>query len=264
MPSSPHAFRPCLVLPTYNNAGTLAGVVERSLGVGVPVYVVDDGSTDGTRGVLCGMRGQRGLTVLSHKVNLGKAAAMRTAFSAASGDGLTHALTLDTDGQLEPEQAPRLLEAAARDPTALVLGARRRRIENYPAGGRFGRWLTNALIRVECGLRVSDSQCGMRVYPLAMLAAVPVRAGRYGFESEVITRAGWARTPIVEVPVSCRYPLPEERVSHYRPWVDTARAVALHAMLLARRAVPAAHPQWPGPDQAEDVAVSRVGVAAVK
>lgn len=262
--SSTHAFRSCLVLPSYNNAGTVAGVVERSLGLGLPVYVVDDGSTDRTGEVLAAFRGRPGFTLLTHPVNRGKAAAMQTAFAAAAADGLTHALTLDTDGQLDPAQAPTMLEASERHPTALVLGVRERQIKNYPIGGRIGRKLTNLLIRLECGVRVQDSQCGMRVYPLAMIAALPVWSGRYDFETEIITRAGWARTPIVEVPISCSYPHPSERISHYRPWIDTARAVVLHMGLLLRRLVPLPHPQWPGRDQAEDVAVSPVGVAAAK
>ena len=263
-PSSQPAFRPCLVLPTYNNAGTLAGIVDRTLALGLPVYVIDDGSTDATRQALETFRAADRLTVLTHPVNRGKAAAMQTAFSAAQADGHTHALTLDTDGQLAPEQAPDLLQASARNPHALVIGRRKRSIENYPACSRFGRRLSNLMIRLECGVRVDDSQCGMRVYPLALLAAIPIRSGRYGFEMEVITRAGWAGAPIVEVPVSCKYFRGSGRISHYRPWLDTTKAVLLHIMLLGRKLLPVPHPQWPGDDQPADVPVSPVRVAAAK
>jgi glycosyltransferase involved in cell wall biosynthesis len=263
-PSSQPAFRPCLVLPTYNNAGTLADILQRTLALGLPTYVIDDGSTDGTRQALEPFSHTPGLTVLNHRVNRGKAAAMRTAFAAAHAHARTHALTLDTDGQLSPEQAPDLLAAAARNPRALVLGLRSRTIHNYPASNRFGRKLSNLLIRVESGVRVGDSQCGMRVYPLDMLAAIPVRSSRYGYEMEVITRAAWAGVPILEVPVSCKYFPPAQRVSHYRPWLDTSRAVLLHVTLLARKLIPVPHPQWPGADQPVDEPVAPARVAAAK
>ncbi|HYE61997.1 MAG TPA: glycosyltransferase family 2 protein [Phycisphaerales bacterium] len=223
-------FRPCLVLPTFNNAGTLGGVLERALALGLPTYVVNDGCTDGTGEVLAAFRGRERLRVLMHDANQGKAAAMRTGFNAAIADGCTHAVTIDTDGQLDPEQSPLLLEAARRSPRALVLGVRDQRIERCPRRSRVGRWWANAFIYIECGVRVTDSQCGLRVYPLEFVRRVPVKSGRFGYETEVITLACWCGYGVVQVPVSCRYF--EQRVTHFRPWVDTWRAVALHARLL--------------------------------
>lgn len=240
---TPSDFRPCLVLPTYNNAGTLADVVERSLRLAWPTYVVNDGSVDGTPEVLESLRGREGLRVLVHDRNRGKAAAMRTGFRAAWAEDCTHAATVDTDGQLDPEQVPVLLEASRNSPTALVLGVRDVHIAHQPARSRVGRWAANTLIFWESGVRVMDSQCGLRVYPLGFIANVPVRSERFGFETEVITRAAWARMPVVQVPVECRYF--EMRVSHFRPWVDSFRAAGLHIRLLSRRAWPAAHARWP-------------------
>jgi glycosyltransferase involved in cell wall biosynthesis len=230
------------VLPTYNNAATLAEVVERSLRLGVRTFVVNDGSTDTTAQVLGGIQ-DPGLRVLSHNQNQGKAAAMMTGFGAAAAEGFTHAATVDTDGQLDPEQVPGLLRAAAGCPSALVLGVRDFNIARCPSRSVIGRRAANFMIWMECGVRVTDSQCGLRVYPLGFIGAVPVSSGRFGFETEVITRAGWAGTPVVQVPVSCRYF--EQRVTHFRPWLDTGRAVLLHARLLGRRMWPAPHARWP-------------------
>jgi uncharacterized protein (DUF2062 family) len=118
--------------------------------------------------------------------------------------------------------------------------------------------MSNLFSRMESGLRVEDSQCGMRVYPLGLVRAVRARSGRYGFETEIVTRAGWAGCPVIEVPVVCRY-LPEgERVSHLNPFVDTARAFGMHIRLLARALLPwPRHLQWPGRAPAEVAAPKR-------
>src|SRR5690349_15943341 len=117
-------FRPVVIAPTYNNARTLAGVLDRVVALGLPVIVVNDGATDGTAEVLgrwVGTQGGRG-RVVTHDVNRGKAAALRTGFRAAAEAGYTHAATIDTDGQLDPEQIPALVKLAAENPAALVLG----------------------------------------------------------------------------------------------------------------------------------------------
>ena len=239
--------RVVVVAPTFNNAATLRDVLHRIAATGLPMIVVDDGSTDDTPAVLREFhRVLPRSVVLTHDRNRGKAAALQTGFDAAREHGHTHAVTIDTDGQLDPEQIPDLVDAARRHPHALVIGARDDRRSDYPARSRLGRRLSNLFIRMESGARVEDSQCGFRVYPLGLLSAVRPRAGRYAFETEIVTRAGWAGCPIVQVPVECRYPPGEERVSHFRPWVDSLRGIALHARLLGRALVPWPHPKWPG------------------
>jgi uncharacterized protein (DUF2062 family) len=76
------------------------------------------------------------------------------------------------------------------------------------------------------------------VYPLDFFIAARCRSGRYGFETEVITRAGWAGVPVVETPVRCHYFSKDQAVSHFRPWVDTLRGIGMHARLLLRALLP--------------------------
>ena len=239
------AFRPAVVAPSYNNAATLRSVLERSERLGWPIIVVNDGSTDATAEILQDWTiGRSGVWVMTHPGNRGKGAALRTGFDAAAERGFTHAVTIDTDGQLDPEQIPGLLERAARHPLALVLGYRDETVSDYPARSRLGRRVSNMLVMMEGGVRVRDSQCGMRVYPLGVIGHLRCRAGRYGFETEIITRAAWAGCQIVEAPVRCRYFPPGYRVSHFRPWVDSWRGVGMHARLLARALWPARHRSW--------------------
>lgn len=238
------ALRPVVIAPTYNNACTLPDILARIAALGLPIIVVNDGSTDGTADLLA--TGMPQTTPLTHPRNLGKAAALNTGFAAAISAGFTHAITIDTDGQLDPEEIPSLLNAATAHPNALIVGRRDDRIDGYPTRSRMGRRVSNLLVRLESGVRVDDSQCGFRVYPLGLIAAVRCSVGHYGFETEVITRAGWAGCAIEQVPVTCRYLPMGQRVSHFRPGLDTLRGARMHLFLLMRALLPyPRHPRWP-------------------
>lgn len=233
-----HVFSAVVVAPTYNNASTLAAVVSR---LPLPVIVVNDGSTDATAEVLRDLQTGGSIRVIDHPVNLGKAAALQSGFNAALAAGYTHAVTIDTDGQLDPAELPRLLRAAEAAPEALIVGVRDEEVAGYPARSRLGRKISNLFIRLESGLRVADSQCGYRVYPLRLIQFIQCRAGHYGFETEILTRAAWAGCDVIGVPVSCRYFEAAERISHFRPGLDSLRAAAMHARLVLRALLPVPH-----------------------
>ncbi len=242
-------FRPVVIAPTYNNAVTLLDVLARIERVGVPLIVINDGATDDTADVLDAWSSQThpvSMHVLTHTVNQGKAAAMRTGFAQARQSGYTHAVTMDTDGQLSPEEIPAMLNAARAVPDALVLGTRSEHTPGLPKSNLTG-WYTSSLgLWLETGVVVRDSQCGLRVYPLRLFDVVRCRTGRFGFEAEIIARAVWAGCPIVEVPVSCIYPPRGERVSHLKPFRDGAKGFFMHWALAIRRLIP-----WPQPKLAD-------------
>jgi len=234
-------YRIAVLMPTYNNAGTLGEVFDRVAALDlsgiatVGIVVVNDGSTDQTAAVLeaCAIDSP-GVTrvVVTHPSNHGKAAALHSGFAEARRLGATHAATIDTDLQHDPEDIPRLIEVSMKAPDALVIGARGDDLEGMPARSLVGRRLSNLGVRLASGVRVTDSQSGLRVYPLSLVENVRCRSGRYGFETEIITRAGWLGRPTIEVPITSRYLPLERRVSHFRPWVDSLRCIAMHARLL--------------------------------
>lgn len=233
------SFHPVVIAPTFDNARTLSGVITRIGELGLPIIVVDDGCRDGSAEILRSLAipAER-CTVLTHPINRGKAAALQTGFAHAASAGFTHAVTIDTDGQLDPVQIPDLLRIARSAPAALVVGRRDASAPGYPAASRAGRFWSNLGVRWESGLRVSDSQCGFRVYPLRATLSLRCRAGRYGFETEILTRAAWAGVPVVETPVTCVYDLPDGRVTHFRRWRDSLAGVGMHARLMIRSCAP--------------------------
>src|SRR5687768_2246838 len=117
-------FLPAVVAPTYDNARTLEAIVTKITQLGLHVFVVNDGSTDDTAAVLARLAEMPRVSAITHACNRGKAAALLSGFAAAEAAGYTHAVTIDTDGQLDPEQIPTLLATSRREPRAFVIGAR--------------------------------------------------------------------------------------------------------------------------------------------
>ena len=208
----------------------------------LPVIVVDDGATDGTSAVLDRWAAApecRDLRrVVRHTTNRGKAAALCSGFAEAARLGYTHVATMDTDGQHEVADLVNLTAVSARHPGSLILGARARRGVDVPLASRVGRCVSNGLVWLESGVSVADSQSGMRVYPLEHVAALAGRAPRYGYETEVLVRAGWHGVAIEERPIRCIYRVPGGRTTHFRLWGDTLACACMHARLLARALFP--------------------------
>jgi hypothetical protein len=205
-------------VPVYNNEKTIGGVVSSLVAAGHRVLVVNDGSTDGTE---ASARAAGGI-IERHSVNRGKGEALKTAFRFARAQGFSHLLTIDGDGQHEPQDAPLLLAAAEKSPDAIVLGVRD--LALLPPKNRFGNRFSNFWVNLAMGSRFSDTQCGMRVYP-ADLEEARYRGHGYEFETEALIRHARDKKPIV--PVAVRVYYPEERVSHFKPWRDATRIVLL-------------------------------------
>jgi uncharacterized protein (DUF2062 family) len=121
---------------------------------------------------------------------------------------------------------------ARQSPAALVLGTRRRRIAGCLWRSRFGRRFSNAMVWLESGLSVADSQCGLRVYPLKLVNSIRCSASRYGYETEILTKAAWSGMPVVQTPVNCNYSQDARELSHFKPLADSLRALGMHARLL--------------------------------
>lgn len=213
-----------LVIPCFNHGGTAAAVARAALAHG-PVLLVDDGSTDGSPDP------PPGVHRLRLDTNRGKGAALRAGFRYARDAGFTHAITLDADGQHDPDDIPRFLEAAARQPDALLVGVRDFVAAGAPARRRRANAFSSFWFRVETGQPLADTQCGFRCYPLDLVDRLVVRSERYAFELEVLVRAAWSGARLVPVPVRCTYTSEQVRRSHFRPLLDTVRIARLNSRL---------------------------------
>jgi glycosyltransferase involved in cell wall biosynthesis len=225
-------LRYAIVIPAYNHGAQVRGVVEKCLQLGVPVIVVDDGSTDSTPSVLSSLSG---VTVIHHKENQGKGASLLAGFATALPFA-DWAITIDADGQHDPEDILSLIQAVPEGQRPVVIGKRVGMGHgNVPWTSRWGRRFANFWVWTSCGRWLSDSQSGFRVYPLPETLHLGTKARRYQFEVEVLVRAVWSGIPIIEAPVRALYGPPEERLSHFRPWVDFWRNTQTFARLVATR-----------------------------
>ena len=226
-----------VLIPSYNSGPLLLETVRGALEHWRPIWVVVDGSTDGSeRPVLELARQEPGLRVITRARNDGKGAAVFSGAMAAMGEGYSHALVMDADGQHPAERIPSFMEASGQDPDALILG---RPVfgPEAPLVRLKGRKLSVGLVHFEClGDGIDDPLFGFRVYPLAPLVHVMARtrfARRYDFDPEVAVRMFWAGVPTVNLPASCRYRAAAEGgVSHFHYVRDNARMVWLHTRLI--------------------------------
>lgn len=203
-----------VIIPTYNNAGTLQDVLSRALAQGLPVALVDDGCTDNTREILAGFKD---VTVIAHPRNMGKGAALRTAFRWALERGYSYAITIDSDGQHYPEDIPLLLKEKGE--RTLVVGSRTTRGAN--AGGSFANRFSNFWFTAYTGIRLTDTQTGFRLYPLRDLPSLNVVGNRYEAELSLLLFSAWKGLRLVPVQVRVNYP--KDRVTHFRPFQDFMR-----------------------------------------
>lgn len=225
-------MRAAIVIPVYNHGPQVAAVIAAARSLGLPIVVVDDGSTDATPAVLAV---QEEITVLRHPVNQGKGAAMLTGFEAAAPT-CDWALTIDADGQHDPADGEALLAVARQGARAIVVGNRQGMTGGHvPWTSRFGRGFSNLWVWVSGGPWIADSQSGFRLYPLPETLALGVAARRYQFEVEVLVRARRCGLGILEAPVSVVYQPKGVRVSHFRPWRDFFRNSATFCRLICSR-----------------------------
>jgi glycosyltransferase involved in cell wall biosynthesis len=214
---------PCAIIPAYRAAGSVVDVVRETRAIWpVPdaVFVVDDGSTDGT-GELARAAGA---VVLSHSTNRGKGAALRTGMAHASKCGFDVAVTLDADAQHPPAEAVRLA-LMENDPNALVLGIRDLVRAGAPRPNQISNKISNFFLSVFTRKILTDTQCGLRRYPIATTLALGGRDDGYAYEAEIIMRAIAASVRIVEVPIDVIYPPAHERVTHFDSVRDPARII---------------------------------------
>ncbi len=219
-----------ILIPAFNCERTIARVVRAARAHAPFVLVVDDGSADET----ADRAGDAGAEVLRHETNRGKGAALQSGMQELGRRGCERVLTMDGDGQHLGDEIPALLRAADATPQALVIGAREIEPGAVAPLKLFGNRFANRWVEIACGQTLPDTQSGFRVYPLPATLALDCRAGHFAFETEVLIRAARAGIPIRSVPVHAYYPPVDERVSHYRPFVDTVRIIFVVVGLILR------------------------------
>ncbi|KAF0813783.1 Undecaprenyl-phosphate mannosyltransferase [Andreprevotia sp. IGB-42] len=220
------------VIPVYNHEHAIGGVVSALLAHGLPVLLVDDGSSPACAAVLDQQAIRHGVTLARHAVNQGKGAAVVTGLKLAAQQGYSHALQIDADGQHDTADVPRFLAAAQQYPLAVIAGCPVYD-DTVPKGRLYGRYATHIWVWINTlSLRITDSMCGYRIYPLASTLPVLEQmklARRMDFDPEIAVRLDWQGLRTINLPTRVHYP--QDGVSHFDYLRDNVRISAMHTRL---------------------------------
>jgi glycosyltransferase involved in cell wall biosynthesis len=235
--SMPASASHLLLIPSYNTGPQVYETVRAARAHWNPVWVVTDGSTDGTpEGLRRMAEADAGLKLIALPHNVGKGAAVLHGLVAASEAGFTHALTMDSDGQHPADLIATFMKASMQRPDAMVLG---RPVFDASApllrvrGRRVSNWWTNL---ETLGAGIDDSLYGFRVYPIQALIAV-MRSQpwmrRFDFDTEAVVRLAWRGVKPINVAAPVKYLSAEEGgVSHFRYGRDNVLLTWMHLRLM--------------------------------
>jgi glycosyltransferase involved in cell wall biosynthesis len=222
-------LKACVIIPTYNNAATLATVIEDVAQYSNHIIVVNDGSTDNTADIV---KKYRAVQFINYEKNVGKGWALRKAFAYAAEKGYKYGITIDSDGQHFAKDLPAFIYKLEEEPNAVIIGARNMGQASVPGGSSFGNKFSNFWFKVETGITSPDTQSGFRLYPLVPMKKMHFITRKYEFEIEVLVRLAWKGVKIISVPVSVYYAPAAERISHFRPYKDFFRISVLNTILV--------------------------------
>lgn len=228
------AMQYAIVIPAYNEAATIRGLVEACLQQSDKVIVVDDGSGDNTVEVLSGLK----IQLLRNGTNQGKAASLwRGLAHARDHFAVDTVITLDGDGQHRPKDIPGLISAVEQFNDYVIIGARLLNQENAPKARLYANKVADFWVSWAAGQRIRDTQSGFRAYPLGLLDVVQVPHGKgrgFVFESEILIEAVRNGYACKSVPIKSLY-ISGARASHFRPVADIMRIVLMVAWKLVKK-----------------------------
>jgi glycosyltransferase involved in cell wall biosynthesis len=226
-----------VVIPSYNSGALVHATVRAARAVWAPVWVVVDGSDDGSAAGLRELAaGDPQLRVEVLARNRGKGAAVLHALELAQTAGFTHALTMDADGQHPADLIPTFMAASSRNSEAMILG-RPVFDASAPLLRVRGRQISNGLARLETlGAAIDDSLYGFRVYPIAPLVAVmrgQAWMRRFDFDPEAVVRLAWRGVAPINIAAPVKYLRAEDGgVSYFRYGRDNALLTWMNLRLL--------------------------------
>lgn len=205
-----------VIIPSHNEAYTVGALVSRIKQLNHEVLVIDDGSKDNTGQIAS----EHGAVVLRNEKNLGKGAALRKGFAALLNHPLDGLITMDADGQHDPEDIRNFLAAAEHNQPCVVIGNRLA----DPKGMPVVRWLTNRfmsyILSLVCQQEIFDSQCGFRFISSSIIRKARLRTDNFEIESELLVEASRKGYRIFSVPIRTIY---GKEKSYVNPFIDTLR-----------------------------------------
>ncbi|MFH0935768.1 MAG: glycosyltransferase family 2 protein [Candidatus Omnitrophota bacterium] len=209
-------MKACVLIPTFNEAGAIGGLIEKIRQHDLSVIVVDDGSRDNTSVIAR----EKGAVVLRNPANEGKGASLKKGFGFALEQNYDAVITMDGDGQHRPDDIPYFMRLAQYSQSGIFIGNRMSRAANMPLlrllTNKFMSWLISAIAKQ----KIPDTQCGFRLIKKEVLERLKLRTSKYETESEILIKAARAGFKIESVPIKSVYSGEKSKI---HPFVDTLR-----------------------------------------
>ncbi|NIB44228.1 glycosyltransferase family 2 protein [Pseudomaricurvus alkylphenolicus] len=226
-------LRPCIVIPVYNHEDAVGIIVQRLESSGLPVILVNDGSSPACRQVLEQLADDKSnVELLTLPDNRGKGGAVKAGLRLALQQGFSHGLQIDADGQHDTGDVERFIDQGRQHPNAIVCGCPIYD-DSVPRLRYYARYLTHVWIWINSlSLAIKDSMCGFRLYPLEAVVELIDQehtGDRMDFDPEIMVRWVWRKGQVINVPTAVSYPI--DGVSHFAPWRDNALISRMHANL---------------------------------
>jgi glycosyltransferase involved in cell wall biosynthesis len=224
-------FKACVIIPVYNHQHAVGAMVDAVLAQHVFCVLVDDASNADCAAVLDRIAAAHPeqIDLVRHNFNQGKGGAVLSGFQRAAQLGYTHALQIDADGQHRATDIPRFLAIAENYPRAVIAGCPQYD-DSVPKIRLYARYLTHVWVWINTlSLAITDSMCGLRVYPLAPTLELHRRRNfgrRMDFDTDVLVRLYWAGLHVINVPTRVGYPT--DGVSHFRLLRDNLLITRMH------------------------------------
>lgn len=210
----------CVIIPTYNEAKTIADIIKQVKLQGFDVIVVDDGSTDGTFQIA----GNNNAVVLRNEKNEGKGASLVKGFNYAVAHNYGAAITIDGDGQHDTVDIPHFIKAAETSDSGILIGNRMHKPKDMPTArflaNKFMSWIISHVVKQN----IPDSQCGFRFIKKEVLEKIRFETNNYDAESELLLKAARLGFKIGAVPIDTIYRGEKSRIN---PFVDALRFIRL-------------------------------------
>ncbi len=211
-----------LVIPAYNVGHHLPDVITKCLNYieGNSIFIIDDGCTDESIDLIRGYP----VSIITHSKNLGKGAALKTGFNQAIKNRLEAVITLDADGQHDPDYIPQFIETYNKTGAHIIIGKRPFRPDYMPPDRIFSNVVSSLLTSELCGQWIPDSQCGFRLIQTKVLKNIPLKTEHYETETEILIKAVRYGYKLETCPVFIKY---GESVSHINRYRDTLKFIKL-------------------------------------
>lgn len=214
-----------IIIPSYQPSNTLLTLVKALILLhATPILVVDDGSEESKQPIFLEIE-KLNCTVIHHKQNQGKGAAIKTAIQYASKNyqNITGFVTCDGDGQHTPEDIIKVSNQLSLNQDALILGSRDFSSKDVPRNSRFGNWFSSLYFKLTTGITCKDTQTGLRGIPLSFTSmALCVKENRYDYEMNFLISVAREKLPILFVSIETVY-FDDNSSSHFRPIVDSIK-----------------------------------------